>query len=186
MNVATVSECEACFTPDVCRLRGTCDHYAASKLRVAPAASGEQRCQCGERLASECDEEWGPNCDLGNNPKYARGAPQEEAAAVDRALGIRRADEVQMPVSEGTIAYEPQPYEPEWISSEPAYSESQLLAYAAAREAAALERVRGVLRELLQASDAVHAALNRIEADQAEARCRRAVAAARAELGGKP
>ena len=36
--VATVSECEACFTPDVCQLRGTCDHYAAEQLRVAPAA----------------------------------------------------------------------------------------------------------------------------------------------------
>ena len=33
--VATVTECEACFTPDVCRLRGTCDHYSAQKLRVA-------------------------------------------------------------------------------------------------------------------------------------------------------
>ena len=36
--VATVSECEACFTPDVCQLRGTCDHYAAEQLRVARAA----------------------------------------------------------------------------------------------------------------------------------------------------
>jgi hypothetical protein len=33
--VATVTECEACFTPDVCRLRGACDHYSAQKLRVA-------------------------------------------------------------------------------------------------------------------------------------------------------
>lgn len=32
--VATVTECEACFTPDVCQLRGTCDHYAAEQLRV--------------------------------------------------------------------------------------------------------------------------------------------------------
>lgn len=39
MDVATVSECEACFTPDACRLRGTCDHYAASKLRIAAAPS---------------------------------------------------------------------------------------------------------------------------------------------------
>lgn len=37
--VAVVTECEACFTPDVCRLRGTCDHYAAEKLRItAPPA----------------------------------------------------------------------------------------------------------------------------------------------------
>ena len=33
--VASVTECEACFTPDVCQLRGTCDHYAAERLRVA-------------------------------------------------------------------------------------------------------------------------------------------------------
>jgi Lar family restriction alleviation protein len=36
--VATVTECEACFTPDVCQLRGTCDHYAAERLRVAAPA----------------------------------------------------------------------------------------------------------------------------------------------------
>lgn len=34
-TVAHVSECEACFTPDVCQLRGTCDHYSAERLRVA-------------------------------------------------------------------------------------------------------------------------------------------------------
>ena len=33
--VATVTECEACFTPDVCQLRGTCDHYSAERLRIA-------------------------------------------------------------------------------------------------------------------------------------------------------
>lgn len=40
--VATVDNCEACFTPDVCRLRGECDHYSAQKLRVAaPVAPAE-------------------------------------------------------------------------------------------------------------------------------------------------
>lgn len=33
--VAVVTECEACFTPDVCQLRGTCDHYRAELLRIA-------------------------------------------------------------------------------------------------------------------------------------------------------
>lgn len=33
--VATITECEACFTPDVCRLRGKCDHYSAEQVRVA-------------------------------------------------------------------------------------------------------------------------------------------------------
>lgn len=36
--VACVTECEACFTPDACQLRGTCDHYAASQLRIATTA----------------------------------------------------------------------------------------------------------------------------------------------------
>lgn len=34
--VAVVTECEACFTPDVCQLRGKCDHYSTDWLRVAP------------------------------------------------------------------------------------------------------------------------------------------------------
>lgn len=34
-TVATVTECEACFTPDACQLRGKCDHYAAEQLRIA-------------------------------------------------------------------------------------------------------------------------------------------------------
>ncbi len=38
MAIATVTECEACFTPDVCQLRGTCDHYAAEQLRIAARA----------------------------------------------------------------------------------------------------------------------------------------------------
>lgn len=33
--VAVITECEACFTPDVCQLRGTCDHYSAEQVRVA-------------------------------------------------------------------------------------------------------------------------------------------------------
>lgn len=32
-------------------------------------------CRCGDRPASDCDEEWGPECDLGNNPEFARKAP---------------------------------------------------------------------------------------------------------------
>lgn len=35
--VACVTECEACFTPDACQLRGKCDHYAAEQLRVKKA-----------------------------------------------------------------------------------------------------------------------------------------------------
>lgn len=35
-------------------------------------------CACKDRPASECEEEWGPKCDLGNNPRFARASrPQE-------------------------------------------------------------------------------------------------------------
>jgi hypothetical protein len=40
--VAVVTECEACFTPDVCQLRGTCDHYRAELLRIAARALPQQ------------------------------------------------------------------------------------------------------------------------------------------------
>lgn len=36
-----------------------------------PMNDEDQKCPCGERPAHGCDEEWGPNCDLGNNEKYA-------------------------------------------------------------------------------------------------------------------
>lgn len=27
-------------------------------------------CECKERLITECEEIWEPNCDMGNNPMY--------------------------------------------------------------------------------------------------------------------
>jgi len=30
------------------------------------------KCVCGERNANECEEEWGTDCDLGNNEKYVK------------------------------------------------------------------------------------------------------------------
>jgi len=44
--VATITECEACFTPDVCRLRGKCDHYSAEQVRVA--AQPQQAAECAQ------------------------------------------------------------------------------------------------------------------------------------------
>lgn len=40
--VAVVTECEACFTPDVCQLRGTCDHYRAELIRIVARALPQQ------------------------------------------------------------------------------------------------------------------------------------------------
>lgn len=37
-------------------------------LRAALA----EPCPCGDRPAAQCPGEWEPNCDLGNNPAYAR------------------------------------------------------------------------------------------------------------------
>lgn len=72
------------------------DPYAATRRAIVRAAAslapqGVARCKCGEKSATDCDEEWGPNCDLGNNPAHARRAPAGSAEAVDAALGITRA-----------------------------------------------------------------------------------------------
>lgn len=65
--VAHVSECEACFTPDACQLRGTCDHYAAEKLRIAAAPqpaparvplTDEQLWQSDEIMSLNADFGW--------------------------------------------------------------------------------------------------------------------------------
>lgn len=35
-----------------------------------------RRCACGVKSALDCEEEWGPTCDLGNNPEHARAVPE--------------------------------------------------------------------------------------------------------------
>lgn len=70
------------------------------------------------------------------------------------------------------------------------YRES-VLTYAAGREAAALERVRGVLRELVESYRSLintlgHEDATAADKEKAEARFACAEAAARAELGEKP
>ena len=41
--------------------------------------SQDKKCTCGIRLASECDEEWGPECDLGNNPEFVTVFDQNDS-----------------------------------------------------------------------------------------------------------
>jgi len=66
------------------------------------SASVQAMCACGDRPASECDEEWGPNCDLGNNEKHARVSPVDPAV-IDAALaapavqGVMGAEVVRTP-----------------------------------------------------------------------------------------
>lgn len=82
-----------------------CAASAASEMLAAPPAQAEPAapiCACGDRPAAQCDEEWGPNCDLGNNPAHVRVVSDPEAAArVDKALGIVRpaAQEGAQPVA---------------------------------------------------------------------------------------
>jgi hypothetical protein len=54
---------------------------------------GRSICRCGDRPASQCDEEWGPTCDLGNNPahvKVARQPTSPQAASQDPAWALAR------------------------------------------------------------------------------------------------
>ena len=53
--VATVTECEACFTPDVCQLRGTCDYYTASQMRIATPPQSKPLTEDVAALAAQHD-----------------------------------------------------------------------------------------------------------------------------------
>lgn len=60
--------------------------WQAALTHPAPPASQEQAqqpmCKCGDRPAGECDEEWGPQCDLGNNPAHVKVAQQPSGGEV--------------------------------------------------------------------------------------------------------
>jgi len=63
----------------------------------------EPLCACKDRPASQCDEEWGPNCDLGNNaahvhvsqtdPKLIDTAPKAAEPAPNDGLDMPEGDE---------------------------------------------------------------------------------------------
>ncbi len=76
-----------------------------SAMCAEPAAAGEPLCACKHRPTSQCDEQWGPNCDLGNNAAHARRAPEGSGSAVDAALGINRGASAEG-ASEGLAAME--------------------------------------------------------------------------------
>jgi hypothetical protein len=52
---ATITECEACFTPDVCQLRGTCDYYSAERIRVAASPAPDRALQFALALVDIMD-----------------------------------------------------------------------------------------------------------------------------------
>lgn len=49
------------------------------------AVPGEPLCACKDRPASQRDEEWGPNCDLGNNAKHV-SVSTTDPALIDAAI----------------------------------------------------------------------------------------------------
>ena len=55
-----------------------------------PAAPTVQEpiCKCGDRPASQCDEEWGPKCDLGNNPAHCKVSPVQQFSGGVEALTL--------------------------------------------------------------------------------------------------
>lgn len=53
--------------PDPAMLK---ERFVLRDVWLAPPP--EPLCACKDRPASRCDEEWGPNCDLGNNAEHAR------------------------------------------------------------------------------------------------------------------
>ena len=123
--VAHVSECEACFTPDVCQLRGTCDHYSAERLRVAKqdaaaATDPEPAQRPGDLLA------WGSQAvlDVAAERRRQIGAydwtPEHddehdggELAAAACSYALAAADKLH-PLSQGDGNFSPDNLPPAW------------------------------------------------------------------------
>ena len=67
--------------------------YLRSRLAALASAQAQQEplCPCKDRPAGACDEQWGPQCDLGNNPAHVRVAPPvQQAEPVADLLSIAR------------------------------------------------------------------------------------------------
>lgn len=226
MDVATVSECEACFTPDACRLRGTCDHYAASKLRIAaaPSAPASDAREAFERWhrsqGYEISDMLSP-LDLSMKAlmwqawSAATDAARESAPAPAWRWRVRMNEfgdlsrwqysEVEPRWTDDMVCRErlapsapaevPMP-EPDmreldpYVAGKPDkvlcwYSPEALKSYAAAREAAERERVRGVLRNLVEHFDAYRGGWIGHDVWRDRIGLLDDLAAARAELGEK-
>lgn len=80
-------------------------------------------CRCGIKLASACKEEWGPECDLGNNPKFARAVPYDAPKHVDyRSICLKHGIQVHQ-VRESCFSEQASADEQDkWFSSAPSDS----------------------------------------------------------------
>lgn len=103
-----MTECEACFTPDVCQLRGKCDHYSAEWLRVAapPPPAPQPEAPSGWRMVPveptkamlaagdkimDCDPLWvarGYRAMIEAAPPPAAPTPEPSDAVAEFARGI--------------------------------------------------------------------------------------------------
>lgn len=75
---ASLEQAKTC--PEACRSPEKCCNFACQKASQEQAQ--QPMCKCGDRPADECDEEWGPNCDLGNNPAHVKVAQQPSGEVV--------------------------------------------------------------------------------------------------------
>lgn len=77
------------------------------------SAASEARCKCGVKLAAECDEEWGPDCDLGNNEAHvavhAASEAQPDSVEPATAEDMKVYDQIAQRYSRDVTASEAQP-----------------------------------------------------------------------------
>ncbi len=76
-NIAVASADEglthAASNAAAARFMKLCFDVDTSKPPTGPVEPEEpKKCPCGDRPATDCDETWGPKCDMGNNETFAR------------------------------------------------------------------------------------------------------------------
>ena len=78
MNLQQFDEAIAAQLPRVSHLQydshEICKHFAG-EVRKQLEAQAAALCMCKDRPAVQCEELWGPKCDMGNNPKFVRVPP---------------------------------------------------------------------------------------------------------------
>jgi hypothetical protein len=81
----TVTNAEANAVRD--RFDAVIDLLATRPASTPTAAAGEPEplCACKDRPATQCKEQWGPACDMGNNAKHAALLPVAQQAHPDPA-----------------------------------------------------------------------------------------------------
>lgn len=88
---------------------GKVDAWVANHYTTPPASQEHAQqpvCECGDRPADQCTEQWGPECDLGNNEAYVKVAQQPSTQAWANETGLRQ---IECPsCGDLAVAYDPQ------------------------------------------------------------------------------